>query len=308
MDFTLFVGDYAYSSWSLRGWLLLDAFGIPFDLRHARMRTPHFEALRAEIAPGRLVPALSVGDGVRPPVVVWDTIAIAETVHEYHPQAGLWPKGAIARPTARSLVAEMHSGFTALRGACPMNMRRAYRDFQVTQDVQDDLGRLGTLWAHARARATADGPFLFGEFSAVDAFFAPVTSRIATYDLPMDDQDMAYVAAVLAHPSVRRWRAMGMADTYIQPRTAMGVGYELDLPERANPHDPAIAGEIVGDDRVAANEFCPFTGDDIAPGCKVQVGERVLGLGDAFTRDKVAADPYCWPELSTVLPAQSSAG
>lgn len=307
MDFTLFVGDYAYSSWSLRGWLLVDAFGIPYDLRHARMRTPDFEDLRAEMAPARLVPALSIADGVRPPVVVWDTMAIAETLHEYHPQAGLWPRGAVARPTARALVAEMHAGFTALRGACPMNMRRAYRDFQTTPDVQGDLDRLSVLWAHARARSVGEGPFLFGAFSAVDAFFAPVASRIATYDLKMDDDNIAYVAAVLAHPSVRRWRAMGMADSYVQPRTAMGVGYELDLPERPNPHDPAILGEVVTDDRVAANDFCPFTGSDIAPDCKVQVGERVLGLGDVFTRDKVAADPYCWPELSTVLPSQSSA-
>ena len=305
MDFTLFVGDYAYSSWSLRGWLLLDAFGIPFTLRHARMRTPDFEDLRAEMAPARLVPALAIEDGVRPPVLVWDTLAIAETVHDYHPQAGLWPKGAAARPTARSLVAEMHSSFQALRGACPMNMRRAYSGFEVDDDIQVDLDRLSVIWAHARARATGDGPFLFGSFSAVDAFFAPVASRIATYGLNVDATDQAYVAAVLAHPSVRRWRAMGIADPYIQPRTAMGVGYELDLPERVNPHDPTIVGERVADDRVAANEFCPFTGNDIAPDCRIEVSGRVLGLGDPFTRDKVAADPYCWPEVASILPPSS---
>lgn len=299
MDFRLFVGDFAYSSWSLRGWLLLDAFGIPFEFRHAHMRTPEFEAMRAEMAPARLVPALAVSDGVRPEVIVWDTLAIAETVHEYHPQAGLWPRGEAVRPAARSLAAEMHSGFQALRGACPMNMRKALQGFEVTDAVRADLDRLAVIWAHARSRAASEGPFLFGAFSAVDAFFAPVASRIATYGLEMGADDLAYVAAVLAHPSVRRWRAMGMADAHVQPQ------YEFDLPERPNPHDPAVTGTVVGDDRVAANGFCPFTGADIAPGCRVEVAGRVLGLGDAFTRDKVAADPYCWPELAALLPGSS---
>ncbi|MEM7213004.1 MAG: glutathione S-transferase, partial [Pseudomonadota bacterium] len=216
MDFTLYVGDYAYSSWSLRGWLLLDAFGIPFTTRYAHMKTEEFEALRGEMAPSKLVPALSISDGTRAPVVVWDTFAMAETLHEYHPQAGIWPNGASARPTARSLVAEMHSGFTALRGACPMNMRRAYDGFDVSDEVRSDLERLSLIWAHARARKTADGPFLFGAFSAVDAFFAPVCSRIATYGLEMGETDLAYVAAVLGHDPVRRWRAMGMADRHLQ--------------------------------------------------------------------------------------------
>ena len=303
MDFTLFVGDFAYSSWSLRGWLLLDAFGIPFTLRQAHMRTPDFEAMRAEMAPARLVPALAISDGIRRPVITWDTLAIAETVHEYHPQAGLWPKGAAARPTARSLAAEMHSSFQALRSNCPMNMRRAYQGFPLTDAIRDDLDRLSTLWAHGRTRAVGKGPFLFGAFSAPDAFFAPVASRIASYGLEMNPEDSAYVAALLAHPSVRRWRAMGMADAYVQPRTSLGSGYELDLPERPNPHSPAVTGARVGDDRVATNEFCPFTGEDIAAGCRVEIAGRVLGFGDAFTRDKVAADPYCWPELAALLPA-----
>ncbi len=297
MDFTLFVGDYAYSSWSLRGWLLLDAFGIPFDLRHAHMKTQAFEELRAEMAPSRLVPALAVTDGPRAPVIVWDTLAIAETVHEYHPQAGLWPKGAAARPTSRALAAEMHSGFAALRGACPMHMRKAYSGFPVSDDVRADLDRLSVLWAHARARAVGDGPFLFGAFSAPDAFFAPVASRIATYGLELAQEDMAYVAAVLGHQSVRRWRAMGIADTHEQPQ------YRMDFAERANPHDPSITGASVGDDRIAANEFCPFTGEDIAPGCRVEIGACVLGFGNEFTRDKVAADPYCWPEIASLLPS-----
>lgn len=294
MDFTLFAGDYAYSSWSLRGWLLLDAFGIPFTLRYAHMNTDDFEAMRAEMAPSRLVPAVSVSDGTRAPVLVWDTTAIAETLHEYHPQAGIWPAGASARPTARALVAEMHTGFTALRSACPMNMRRAYAGFEASDDVKADLDRLALLWAHARARKSADGPFLFGAFSAVDAFFAPVCSRIATYGLEMSDENLAYVATVLGHDPVRRWRAMGIADGHIQAH------YEFEYAARPNPHEPGTTGTVVHG-QVAENAHCPFSGRDVSGDGLVDVGGRVIGFCNPFCRDKVAADPYCWPEVAMML-------
>lgn len=297
MDFTLFIGDYAYSSWSLRGWLLLDAFAVPFTARHAHMRSPAFDALRDEMAPSLLVPALSVADGTGPATIAWETMAIAETVHDYFPQAGLWPRGR-ARPVARSLAAEMHAGFRALRGACPMNMRRAYAGFRPDDEVRADLDRLTRLWEHARARRTGDGPFLFGAFCAADAFFAPVASRIATYGLGMGADDMTYVAALLAHPSVRRWRAMAVADAFVQPQ------YELDLPQRtgggADPHRPPVAGRPVSGE-TAENPFCPFSGRDPSPAFQVEVGGRVLGFADAFTRDKVAADPLAWPEVHALL-------
>ena len=294
MDFTLFVGDYAYSSWSLRGWLLLDAFGIPFTRRYAHMNTAEFEALKADMAPSRLVPALAVSDGTRAPVMVWDTVAMAETLHEYHPQAGIWPSGASARPTARSMVAEMHSGFTALRGACPMNMRRAYDGFEVSDAVRADLDRLSTIWAHGRARKTGGGPFLFGEFCAVDAFFAPVCSRIATYGLEMGEEDLAYVASVLGHESVRRWRSMGMADAHLQAH------YEFEYAARPNPHDPEVTGTVVsGVD--AENQYCPFSGKDVSPDSLVEIKGRVIGFCNPFCRDKVAADPMCWPEVPALL-------
>ena len=226
--YTLYHGDTAYSSWSLRGWLLLDAFGIAFTARSAHMRTPEFEALRAEMAPSRLVPALAIEeDGQR--LVVWDSLAMAETLAERHPAAGIWPADPALRATARSLAAEMHSGLTALRGACPMNFYHAYAGFEVTPEVQADLDRLAELWAHARAmtgQGAGRDPWLFGAFSAADAFFAPVASRIHTYDLKMGEADAAYARALLAHPSVARWRAMALADGYVQPQ------YFMDLPER----------------------------------------------------------------------------
>lgn len=228
MDLTLYIGDHAYSSWSLRGWLLLDAFGIGFQQRYAHMRTEAFEDLRAEMAPSRLVPALKV-ERSDESFIVWDTVAMAETLADLFPDAGHWPDGVAERATARSLVAEMHSGFTALRSACPMNMRRAYAGFDVSESVQADLTRLTDLWGHARSMSP-EGPFLFGAFSAVDAFYAPVASRIATYGLPLGSTDAAYVAAILAHPSVQRWIAMARADTHIQDH------YEFDYQDRANPH------------------------------------------------------------------------
>lgn len=292
MDFTLYVGDYAYSSWSLRGWLLLDAFAIPFDHRHAHLKTPEFDAMRAGMAPARTVPTLEIADATGRQAIVWESLAIAETVHEYHNQAGIWPRGARARPAARAIAAEMHAGFRALRVACPMNMRRAYVGFRPDEGVIADLARLAELWSHARARRTGEGPFLFGAFSAVDAFFAPVASRIVTYGLPMEADDMAYVAALLAHPSVRRWRAMAMADDFTQPQ------YEMDLPPRPDPHVPEIVGRNAPGE-APANAACPFTGAE--PTHPVMVEGRVFGLGDAFTAAKVAADPLAWPEMAQLM-------
>ena len=294
MDYTLYLGDYAYSSWSLRGWLLLDAFGMPFARHYAHMRTEAFEDMRTQMAPSRLVPALAVSDGTRSPVMVWDSLAMAETLHEYHPQTGYWPKGASARPTARSIAAEMHSGVRALRSACPMNMRRAYEGFAVSEDVQADLDRLSLVWAHARARRTGDGPFLFGTFGAVDAFFAPVASRIATYGLEMCEEEMSYVAALLGHHSVRRWRAMAMADGHIQAH------YEFDYADRPNPHDPAVTGVPV-EGVASENAHCPFSGKDVSPDSLVEVHGRVIGFCNPFCRDKVAVDPMCWPEVAAML-------
>ncbi len=291
MQFTLFIGDYAYSSWSLRGWLLLDAFGIPFRARSAHMRTPGFEALRAEMAPSRLVPALAVSDGTTPPAMVWETLAIAETVHELNPQAGLWPAG-VARMAARSIAAEMHAGFRALRNACSMNMRRTYAGFSPDAEVRADLDRLAEIWAYARTLRVGEGPFLFGAFGAADAMFAPVASRVATYDLKMGEADMAYVAALLGHPPVRRWRALAMADGHVQPH------YELDLATRADPYAPAVIGRAI-EDGAAENAACPLTG--CTPAFLVEVDGRVLGFADAFGRDKVAADPLAWPEVEALL-------
>ncbi|MEM9138426.1 MAG: glutathione S-transferase [Pseudomonadota bacterium] len=289
---TLFVGDHVYSSWSLRGWLVLDAFEIPFSLHYAHLKTPAFDAMAAEMAPSRLVPALKVDDGT----MVWDSLAMAETLAEQHPGTGIWPANPQARATARSLAATMHSGFGALRSDCPMNMRRAYAGFQPSAAVEADLAYLSALWAHARGFADGSGPYLFGAFTAADAFFAPVASRIATYGLPVGPEDGAYVAAVLAHPSVRRWRAMGMAKDEHQAH------YEFDLPARPNPHEPAVTGTVIAG-AASENSDCPYSGKPVAEDCLVQVQNRVIGYCNPFCAAKTAADPLAWPKTAALLEA-----
>ena len=227
MTYTLAIADRAYSSWSLRGWLLFAKLDIPVTLAVSRLYDPGFADSLAAFAPGRTVPALRI-DGGRAPVVVWDSLAIAETLAERFPDRPFWPGDAAARGLARSLAAEMHAGFTALRQACPMNLRRAYVGFEPPEAVRADLGRLEALWAAARAGGGA-GPWLFGAWSAADAFFAPVAARVATYGLPVGDEAAAYVATQLADPAFVAWRSEGLADPVVQSV------YDKDLPQRDWP-------------------------------------------------------------------------
>ena len=204
MTYDLLIGDRSYSSWSLRGWLLFAAFDIPVRVTLADMRDPAFAAALEDWPPARTVPAVRTPDGA-----VWsDSLAIAEGLAEAHPDAGHWPAGPKARGLARSMAAEMHSGFTAIRSACPMNLRVAWRGFAPSDAVRADLARLERLWGLARDVA-GDGPWLFGAYTAADAFFAPVAMRIAGYGLPVSGAARAYVNAHLAHPPLRDWRDAG---------------------------------------------------------------------------------------------------
>lgn len=213
MTYRLAIGDQTYSSWSLRGWLLFDAFGIPVTTRIYRLYSDDMARFRDDFAPATLLPALRLPEGG----VIGETLAIAETLAERHPAAGLWPADPAARAQARYLAAEMHAGFAALRDHCPMNLAKSYHDCAPPPPVLADLERLCLRWRMARAAFGRGGPWLFGSYCAADAFFAPVAARIATYNLPVDDGAMAYVAAHLAHASFRRWRAAGAVDGFEQP-------------------------------------------------------------------------------------------
>ncbi|HET9067295.1 MAG TPA: glutathione S-transferase [Amaricoccus sp.] len=238
MAYVLAIGDRAYSSWSLRGWLPFARFGLPVTLRLCRLYAPEFAATLAEgFGIARTVPALRIEDGPgdgpgdRPgdQVVLWDSLAIAETLAERHPGLGLWPEPPAARAMARALAAEMHSGFAALRSACPMNLRRSYAGFEADAAVRADLARIEALWSAARSAHGGTGPWLFGTYSLADVFFAPVAARVATYGLPVGPAAMAYVEAHLADAAFRAWRAEGLADPVVQ------ATYDLDLPERPWP-------------------------------------------------------------------------
>lgn len=210
MTYTLHIGDKAYSSWSLRGWLLLRAFGLPVTDRLHQMDAPAFDAFKAEVAPARTVPTLEWQESGRT-VRVWDSLAIAETLAERHPEAGHWPGDTAARAVARSISAEMHSGFAALRREAPMNTRRTPKAKALSPEASADLARIEALWAHARSLA-ASGPFLFGAFSAADAVYAPIAWRITGYALPVGAESAAYVGALLGHPAMREWTAAAAAD------------------------------------------------------------------------------------------------
>ncbi len=294
MAYTLFVGDYAYSSWSLRGWLLFDAFGIARKIHKAHMNTDAFKAMQREMAPARLVPAVRIDDAAEP-LMVWDSLALAETLHERHLAAGLWPGHAQQRVTARSIAAEVHSGFSALRGACPMNLRRAYAGFEPDEGVSADVARLEQLWSYAKLRHGLRGPYIAGDsYTAADAFLTPIAARIATYALPVGAGFGTYLEKLLAHRSFRRWRAMAMADGHLQAH------YEFDFADRDDPYKPARTGRPVADVG-AENAACPFSGKPVSPDSLVEIQGRVIGFCNTFCRDKVAADPDAWPEVAALL-------
>jgi glutathione S-transferase len=284
MTYDLAIGDRAYSSWSLRGWLLFDAFGIAVNTRSARLYTDDLPRLLADFAPARTVPALRLPDGL----AIGESLAIAEELATRHPEAGLWPAAPRARAVARMLTAEMHAGFVALRSHCPMNLRVSYEGCDPPDPVLADLARLDRVWAWARAETGAQGPWLCGDYSAADAFFAPVATRIATYNLPVTDAQAAYVAAHLAHPSFRRWRAMGLVDG---PDQAF---YLRDYPSRAWPGPTPLKATAV-EAGPSVNALCPYSGKPVTH--FLQMGRRVFGFCNAFCRDKTVADPEAWPKF-----------
>jgi glutathione S-transferase len=205
MVYRLVIGNKNTSSWSLRPWLAMRHAGIPFDEVDIDLRAPDAKAQILRHSPSGKVPALLV-DGR----VVWDTLAILELLAESHPDAGLWPAAAEARALARSVSAEMHSGFQALREHCPMDFVGRAPKASLPAPVAADIRRILAIWRDCRGRHSAGGPFLFGRFSAADAMYAPVASRFRTYlpDLSAYGDDGAaqgYVATVFAMPAIAEW-------------------------------------------------------------------------------------------------------
>jgi len=204
---TLVIGNKNYSSWSMRGWLLLRGVGVEFDEVQLKFHTEGWQQNIARWSPSGLVPVLWL-DGE----AVWDTLAIAETVAERWPEKNVWPRDAHARAFARSICAEMHAGFRTLRGAMPMNIRGSYPGKGMSEEVQRDIDRILANWTRCRERFGQGGELLFGGFTAADAYYAPVASRFATYGVQLPQVARAYVDAVLALPAVREWSAAARAE------------------------------------------------------------------------------------------------
>ena len=297
MTYTILTGEYAYSSWSMRGWLMLDAFGIEHRTRAVPMYSDAFDEMRETYFPARTVPTLLIAEG-EAERVLWDSLAIAETLAERHPQAGHWPAETGARIAARALAAEMHSGFAALRGRPSMNLRARYQGFEPNEAELADVARIESLWEWALSHS--GGPFLCGaDFGAVDAMYAPVATRLVTYGFEVGQTALEYVAAIYAHPSFRRWHAMADAEQRVIER------YHLSLPEVDNaapPRRPVLpARHHEGETGDAINANCPYSGAPIAADSLAEIDGRIVGFCNPFCCRKSIADAEAWPKLMALL-------
>lgn len=205
--FDLYLGNKNYSSWSLRPWLLMKHFAIPFTEHMVSVAGRDYNPALKPLAGNARVPCLHE-DGFQ----VWDSLAIAETLAERHPE--MWPADPKARARARSICAEMHAGFAKLRTAMPMNLKFKLKGKPATPEVQRDIDRVIEIWQEARTQfATADGPWLFGRFSIADAMFAPIVCRFDVYNVNLPPLAAAYRDALLAHPAMQEWTAAAVQES-----------------------------------------------------------------------------------------------
>lgn len=208
----LVIGNRNYSSWSLRAWLALRQAGLQFEEHRVLLSRPQTRAEILRFAPSGKVPCWIDGD-----LVVWDSLAICETANERYLQDALWPTDADIRARARAITAEMHSGFAALRTHMPMDIRARRPDAgeaaRQRQDVAADIDRIQAMWTECLQRSA--GPLLFGSFTIVDAFFAPVVTRFITYGVPLTPPLVAYRDSVLALPSMQQWIAAARAEAEV---------------------------------------------------------------------------------------------
>ncbi len=205
----LVIGDKNYSSWSMRPWLLLTHFGIPFEEVLIELDEPATKATILTYSASGKVPCLVSDDGF----AVWDSLAIAETLADRYPQHALWPREANARARARSVCAEMHSAFGALRNAMPMNIRLTRPGVGTQPDVLADIARIDALWRECLA--ASGGPFLFGEFCIADAMYAPVAMRFNSYRPKLSPEAAAYAQRVTALPAVAAWIEAARRETHV---------------------------------------------------------------------------------------------
>ena len=212
MALTLIIGNKNYSSWSFRPWIAMKVTGIAFDEVVISLDAPDFKARLSKVSGTGKVPTLLDGD-----VHVWESLAILEYLAEKLPAAKLWPADPAARAHARAISSEMHAGFVPLRRACPMNMWRPVKKLALDDEVLANVGRIEAMWAECRNRYGSGGPFLFGAFCAADAMYAPVVSRLHTYDAAIGVPTRAYMDAMMALPAWAEWTAVARKEPWVLP-------------------------------------------------------------------------------------------
>lgn len=218
-NLTLVIGNYNYSSWSLRPWALMKHLGLEFAVHRIALDTPAFAAEVVRYSTAGRVPVLRDGE-----LTVWESVAILEYASELAGGRG-WPAERAARAEARAVAAEMHAGFAALRNACPMNIRGRDRRVPMTEPLAAAIARIDALWTDCRRRRGAGGPWLFGGYSAADAMYLPVAFRFQTYGATgLGAESRAYLATALADPVIEPWVRAAHAETEVIAHSEVGIG------------------------------------------------------------------------------------
>lgn len=207
---SIIIGNKNYSSWSLRAWAALKLTGLDFEEKVIPLDLPDTKRQLLAASPSARVPVLLWDD-----LVIWDTMAIGEFLAERCPDAGLWPADMAARARARSVSAEMHSGFAALRDRLPMDLSRTYPIPEMDGDLERDIARICEIWRDCRSNYGQGGDFLFGRLSLADAMFLPVATRFASYGIALDDKSAAYRDALLTWPPYVEWRQAAEAEPWV---------------------------------------------------------------------------------------------
>ncbi|WP_125721868.1 glutathione S-transferase family protein [Pseudoalteromonas rubra] len=215
----LYIGNKNYSTWSLRAWLLIEKYKLNFEEVALKLETPAFYQALSELSPTQKVPLLVDGD-----LVVWESLAICEYINEAYLCGQAWPCCPKLRARARALSAQMHSGFLALRAEMPMNIR-AQRRVELSPAAQKDIARIAQIWRQQLTEFGAQEGWLFGNWSIVDAMFAPVVMRFISYGIELGPLEKAYMKKVLACPAIQKWRADALLEQDIVESDEAGVPY-----------------------------------------------------------------------------------
>lgn len=213
----LVIANKVYSSWSLRPWMVMTAFDIPFEEIVIPLRLSDSRERVLAQSPSGKVPALITSEQT-----IWESLAIIEFLAESYPEKNIWPADKVARAHARAIANEMHGGFLPLRQGCPMNIAAHYATPEINEPLQRDISRIEDIWSEARHRFGGGGPYLFGKFSAADAMYAPVATRLETYQIPVRNDTRAYIDTILNHPAYLAWRHAALKETWSIPDYAAG--------------------------------------------------------------------------------------